>query len=242
MVNQENLNGFQKAMMYDSLAQYYKYSDPDQHIHYYKKHIKQLKMAIQINEDPSMPLEYVHSRFINLLPNAADILLNGQVAIENIPGNGLSEYFLLPTNTYQLEVVQKGDTAKSPSRHTLEIKQDRFSSYVITESGVYHYPSEQFVPEDETKLRVIHLLENAPSFDVRVWHGDIVFPQLTYSASSDYLGLTPMTLDLELTVAKSKNLLFKLPKLRLKADDVYTLVIAGDVKHPDNIHPLLIRD
>jgi hypothetical protein len=241
MVNQENIQAFQKAMMYDSLAQYYKYSDPDQHINYYKKHLKHLNMAIQLNDNSSIPVEYVHTRFINLLPHEADILLNGQVAIKNIPEYGLSEYFLLPSNAYQLEVVKKGESAKS-NRHTIEIKNNRFSSYVITGSGVFHYPSEQFVPENETKLRVIHLLENAPAFDVRVWHGDTVFPQLEYGNSSEYLGLTPMTLNLELTVAKSKNLLLKLPKLKLKEDEVYTLVIAGDVRRQDDVHTLLIRD
>lgn len=242
MVNQENLNAFQKAIMYDSLAQYYKYSDPDQHINYYKKHIKHLKMAVQLNHTNSIPIEYVHTRFINLLSHAADILLNGKVAIENIPQYGLSEYFLLPSNEYQLEVVKRESAEKSTDRHKLDIKDNSYSSYVITETGIFHFTSEQFVPENETKLRVIHLLENAPPFDVRVWHGDIVFPQLNYGVSSEYLGLTPMTLDLELTVAKSKNLLFKLPKLKLKEDEIYTFVIAGDVKSSDEIHSLLIRD
>jgi hypothetical protein len=242
MLNQEQIDALQKANMYDTLAQFYKYTNPDQHIKYYKKHIHYLQIAIQVEEKKRIQIPFVHTRFINLLPCDINVLLNDTIILEKVPSNGLSEYFILPTNVHQLEVLRSESSESPIISQKLEIKETDYSTHVITESDVILYPTEQYIPENETKLRVIHLLDNGPTFDVRVKKGDAVFSNVSYGAASDYLGLTPMTVDLELTIAKSKNLLLPLSKIKLNANTIYTLIVTGDVRKQEGIQTLLIKD
>ncbi|HLO10813.1 MAG TPA: DUF4397 domain-containing protein [Pseudoneobacillus sp.] len=242
MLNQERENYFQKALKYDLIAQLYKYTNPEQHIKFYQKHIHYLQIALQTVGVQENPYPYVHTRFMNLLNHHLDVRLNDMEILKNIPPNGICEYFLVPTNTYQLELLSSSNLIELPYRHhPIEITGNDYSTYVITETNVLNFPTEQFLPENETKLRIVHL-SNAPAFDVRVKHGDTVFANVSNGVATNYLGLSPMTVELVLTVANSKNILLPLPKLKLQANEIYTLMIVGDVSKQEGIKPLLLKD
>jgi hypothetical protein len=229
-----------RASKYDMMAQFYKYSNPELHIKYYKKHLKYLELAIQAEIISRNPTPFIHTRFINLMSTEVDLRLNDTEILKNVPPNGVSEYFVVPTNFYHLEIYSEGSSETPLRRQRLELKGSNYTTAVITENDLHTFSTDQFLPENETKLRVIHLSENSPSIDVRVKKGDAVFSNVSYSSATDYLGLTPMMIDLELTVTKSRNTLLSLPKITLHSNEIYSLLIIGDVSK--GLKTLLVKD
>jgi hypothetical protein len=232
-----------KAAHYDLMAQYYKYLNPELHIKYYKKHLKYLKTVIDISEKTPLPNPFIHTRFLNLVNKAVDIRLNDTVYLKEIPTEGLSEYFILPTNVYQLEISPSASSEDRPiMSRSLDISGENFSTYMITNDAIHHFPSEQFLPENEVKLRVIHLSKNTNNLDVRVKGGDCVFGDVSFGSATPYLGLSPISVDLELTISKTKHVLLPIPKIGLQANTIYSLLILNDQTEQTGLKTLLIKD
>ena len=80
-------------------------------------------------------------------------------------------------------------------------------------------------------MRFFHLVYDIPALDFAVKDRDVVFPTVSFQQVTDYLGLTPMTVDLELR-AGSKQIILPMPKLKFKANETYTIVMIGSEKAP----------
>lgn len=247
-MNQGQTDYLQKASQYDLLAQFYKYTNPDFHIRFYKNHLKYIHLALQNEEILRSPNlhPFSHVRFINLISEKIDILINGTEVFNQFHPNGVSEYFIMPTNRNQIEILTTGEANTSLKRQNLEINTTSYVTFVITETDngidLLSFPTEQYLPENETKLRIMHLSNTAPAVDVQIKHGDIVFSNVSYGQATEYLGLTPMTVDLKLNVAQSKNSLLPFSRLKLLANEIYSLLIVGDVTKKDELKTLLIKD
>lgn len=248
MINQGQMDYLQKANQYELLAQFYKYTNPELHIKFYKKHFKYTQLALQ-NEDilrsPKLH-PFSHVRFINLVSKNIDIKINDTEVFNHFHPNGLSEYFIMPTHTNQIEIIPSGESQALLKRQNIEINNTNYVTFVITETDngidLLSFPTEQFLPEDETKLRIIHLSNATPAVDVKVKHGDTVFSNVSYGHATEYLGLSPMTVDLGLNITNSNNTLLPFTRLKLQANEIYSLLIVGDVTKKDGLKMLLIKD
>jgi hypothetical protein len=98
------------------------------------------------------------------------------------------------------------------------------------------------IPKDETKLRFVHLSPDSPTFDIAVKKGDVVFPEVKFEQTTEYLGLTPMRVELEARIAGSKNIVLSFPTLTLRPDQAYTLVALGFVKEQPLLEVILLED
>jgi hypothetical protein len=83
------------------------------------------------------------------------------------------------------------------------------------------------VPFGEAKIRFLHLAVDLTAVDFAVKDRDVVFPNIAFQQITDYLGLTPMTVDLELRTAGCKQVILPMPKLQFKANETYTIVLFG---------------
>ena len=79
----------------------------------------------------------------------------------------------------------------------------------------------------ESKMRFLHLATDTPSLDLAVKDRDVVFPNVSFLHVTDYLGLTPMTVDLELRQVGLTDVILPIPKLQFKANEAYTVVLIG---------------
>jgi hypothetical protein len=232
-----------KAANYDLLAQYYKYTNPELHIKYYKKHLKYLQMATEMKEKAPIPNPFTHTRFLNLLTKDISIHLNSLEIFKKLPSEGLTEYFILPSNVYQLEISPENPINNPVAlNRNLEIRGENYSTYMITNKDIHYFTSEQFIPEYEAKLRVIHLSENTSQLDVRVKGGDCVFPNVSYGNATSYLGLSPISVQLEITTHKTKDVLLTLPKIFLQPNTIYSLLIVANHEENNGLKTLLIKD
>ncbi|WP_442594219.1 DUF4397 domain-containing protein [Neobacillus sp. D3-1R] len=248
MMNDEQNDFLQKASQYDLIAQFYKYTNPDLHIKFYKKHYKYIHLALQNQENlrNSNLHPFSHVRFINLLNRSIKILINGTEVFHDFQTNGLSDYFIMPTERNEIEIVPTGEESVLLKRQNLEISKSNYVTFAITETengiDLLTFPTDQHLPEDETKLRIIHLANTAPAVDVKVKHGDTVFSNVSYGQATDYLGLTPMTVDLGLNVSNSKNTILPFTRLKLQANEIYSWIIVGDVAQKNGLKTILIKD
>ncbi len=85
------------------------------------------------------------------------------------------------------------------------------------------------VPLGESKMRFLHLAAETPPLDLAVKNRDIVFPNVLFQGITEYLGLTPMTVDLELRISGSKQVVLPLDRLQFKANESYTLALLGSL-------------
>jgi hypothetical protein len=234
----ENTN-YHKAAKFQLLADYYKYVDPNKHLYYYQKHYNYLQRWLadrkqenqqRINENRN---GLVKVRVLHASPNApdVDIYLNGENVLKSLMYTNSSAYLDIKAGTYQLEIYPAGSKKDPVQSAMVEVESDK--SYTIAAGGLLEdlqvvvIEDDSFVPRSESKLRFLHLSPGAPPVDIAVRKGDVVFPNIAFSQLTEYLGLTPMTIDLEVRIAGTKDVVLPLNRVNVKPDLAYTIAVVG---------------
>lgn len=157
------------------------------------------------------------------------ITANEQHILFDTSSQDVSDYFLLPSGNTAISIFIGGTEILTKKVHieagkscTLAVAGKKDTLELIS---IDNFPD---VPLGETKIRFLHLSSDTPALDVAVKERDIVFPKVSYLQVTNYLGLTPMTVDLELRLSGSKHVIIPMPKLQFKADNAYTLALTDD--------------
>lgn len=242
---------FQKAAMYDTLANYYKYSNPSMHIHYYQKHIHHLNKAIQmIRSEAAEAMEgRVHGaaiRIIHAAPNtqSVDVYLNGTKISKDLPYHGVTDYISLPAGKYQVDIYPAGTMVSTLFSKKIIVKQGHV--YTLAASGttdklrLFEFEDRLNVPIGKTKLRFIHLSPDAPAIDIAFKQGDVIFSNIAYKQATKYIELTPMPIEAEVRLAGTKNIVLSLPMLELRPNEGYTIVAIGLVDTEPKLEAIII--
>lgn len=227
----------QRAAMYDLLAQYYKYSIPNLHIHYYAKHLKYMNKAMQLMRT-HQPISQTDAkvRILHTSPDApnVDIYINGRRVIRDLSFKQISNELSLKAGKYHVDIYPAGNMVDSVLNKIITVEPGK--SYTLTaidsvkKLRLLAYQNEPTTPLNESKVRFIHLSPDASSIDIAVKDRDVVFPKVSYKQATEYLGLTPMTVDLEVREAGSKEVILPMPKVTFKPNESYTIVFLGLIK------------
>jgi hypothetical protein len=223
----------EKAANFELLAQFYKYSNPNLHIHYYLKHLKNRNKAIQIMQNyPNFFLEDLSEakvRFLHASPDTAnvEVSVNGQPTANNMTYKRVTEYISLKSGKHQIEWYSTGNSHVSEE---LIVEPGNYYTLALIDEGLSTYLNHSEVPIGESKVRFLHLSSNSPSIDIAVKDRDVVFPNLSFKEVSDYLGLMPMTVELEVRVSGTKNVILPMPKSKFLPNTAYMVVIIGHSK------------
>ncbi|RPK13015.1 DUF4397 domain-containing protein [Priestia endophytica] len=238
----------QKAAMYDLLAQYYKYRDPSLHIAYYQKHFKYAtKLSYSLSNMRNR--QETRIRILHASPGtpSVDVYLNGRKTIRNLIYKQETDYIeLREGGRYRIDLYKAGETARPLLSAEIEIKKGM--QYTIIAAGeptnlsLLTVKDEETVPKGEAKLRFIQLSPNAPSIDVAAVRGDVIFPNVSFKEATSYLALTPMEVNLELRRSGTKEVLLKIPPLRLRPDRAYTIYGVGLVNGNPPLEALVTQD
>ncbi|NMH73001.1 DUF4397 domain-containing protein [Bacillus sp. RO2] len=244
MVHDEN---YYLAVQYQLLADYYKYSDPQQHIYFYQKHIYHLQKWVKtIKSVPTRaapPNNRSQLRILHASPGlmAVDVHVNNKTVWKDLRYTNSSRYVDIEPTNNQIEVIQNGQKLITGT-----LQANTGMSYTIAIAGtkdklqLIPIIDDSTVPQSESKLRFWHLSPDAPSVDIAVKKGDVVFSDISYSGISDYLGLTPMTVDLEIRVAGTKDIVLPLNRVSLKPDVAYTIVAVGLVENSPSLEVIFL--
>lgn len=245
---------FEKAAMYDLLAMYYKYIDPTTHMMYYQKHLKYMHKAIQSYRTDMMPgtnmggAQPARVRVLHAAPGAGnvDIYVNGNRILRDFPFKQSSNYLSLPAGKYQIDIYPAGNMVSTVISKKVTVEGGRF--YTLAAIGqpekqlrLLAYEDEPRVPAGEAKVRFIHLSPDAPAVDIAVKNRDVIFPNVSYKQATNYLGLSPMTVDLEARVAGTNNVALSLPGVQLRPNEVYTIVAVGLLSGEPELETIVLR-
>lgn len=253
MASSRNENDYlHKAAMYSLLADYYKYQDPNLHVMFYHKHIRNMKKALQMMRNDTVPairLPVIDAklRFLHASPGVkdVDIYINGSRVLRDFAYKDSSSHMQLSPGKYQIDIYPAGDMVSTVISKKITVEPGRI--YTAAMAGI-EPKLKLIVLEDqpqthvgETKIRFIHLSPDAPAVDITALNGDIIFPDVAFKQATTYLALTPMTVTLEARIAGTKNTVMKIPDLKLKPNNAYSLVAVGTVKGEPPLGILLLQ-
>lgn len=240
---------FEKASMYGLLADYYKYSNPTLHIYYYKKHVNNLQKAISMQRSDINPDDQqspAKVRVLHAAPDApnVDVFVNGTRILKDFPYKKVTDYLTLPKGKYQIDIYPTGNLVSTLVSRKVEV--DTGKSYTLATTGdrknirLLAFEDQTNVPDGEAKLRFIHLSPDTPSVDIAVKNGDVVSPNVAYRKATNYLGVTPMTVDLEARLAGTKTVALSLPNVQLQPNTAYTIYAVGFANGSPTLEALIL--
>ncbi|RFU61711.1 DUF4397 domain-containing protein [Bacillus sp. V59.32b] len=234
MPNKNSDHYFHKAAKYDLLANYYKYTRPDLHVHYYKKHLQSMEKAMSPKTRQYQPDQNAAKvRFLHGSPDGpnVDIFINDLRAFKDIPYKTLSNYLSVPAGNYQIDIYPTGEMISALLSYKLKIKSETF--YTLAAAGAADnlrlatIEDNPFVPERESKVRFVHLSSDAQAVDIAAKNGDVVFRGLPFRRGTSYLGLTPMVVDFEVRAAGTSETVLELQGQQFDPDTAYTIFLVG---------------
>ncbi|MGG4264645.1 DUF4397 domain-containing protein [Peribacillus simplex] len=223
----------QIAVTYDLLSSYYKYSNPDLHDYYCHKHLKSLEKATQkLRFEQMNVILPAQVRFIHAAPTAPpfDVYVNEMRILKNCSYKENNGYSTFPPDNYQLDIYRSGHSTSLLS-HKVTLESGRSYTVAATLANkslkMLTFEDDPFVPQNEAKVRFIHLSDDLPSVDIAVKDGDVVFENLHFRKASEYLNLHPMKVDFEVRKAGTKEIALHLPNHSFHKNTSSTIYLIG---------------
>ncbi|WP_228485586.1 DUF4397 domain-containing protein [Thermaerobacillus caldiproteolyticus] len=253
MHHQEKATGMyaQKAVMYDLLACYYKYRDPQKHMMYYQKHYEYMKKLMEAyherEQDEDVKTAMVRVFHASPTATAVDVYVNGQKILQGFKYKQISQYVKVPTGEYRIEIYPSGQTDRPVLRQTVYILPSlRYTLTVIDTVDrlrLFSFFDNPYVSYGETKVRFAHLSPNAPAVDITVKGRDVLFDNVRYRQVTDYKKV-PVNerLDLEVRLAETSEVVLLVPNVRFGANKSYTIAATGLVKGSPELKVVLMEE
>ncbi|KAB7673028.1 DUF4397 domain-containing protein [Bacillus sp. B1-b2] len=240
-------NSVQEAGMYNMLSDYYKYINPELHVYYYHKHIQSLQHAFKKDTrlfsetDIQRQTEYGKIRVLHGSSSTpkVDIYINGMRIFKDITYKSMSNDFTLIAGMYQVDIYEAGKMVDSLCSQKVKVEANRYQTISFSKQSnslkILSFVEDTTIPANETKLRFVHLASSQSVIDVAVKKGDIVFPKLSCKTASNFLGLYPMTVMLEIRNTETKEIIAELSPLTLEANKGYSAYILDSDKDSTSI-------
>jgi hypothetical protein len=239
----------QKAAMYDLLAQFYKYSFPNLHMHYYLKHIQYMNKAMNImRTNPQLIQAEAKVRVLHTSPDSpnVDVYIDGNRVIKDLPFKIVSSDLSLRAGKHHIDIYPTGNMVDSVLNKKITVEPGKSYTLATIDSvkklRLLVFENQPTVPVNESKVRFIHLSPDTPPLDIAVKDRDVVFPKVSYKQATNYLGLTPMTVDLEAREVDSKTVLLPMPRVQFKPNESYTIVFVGSATDQREFQFISIKD
>lgn len=221
---------FQKASMYDLMANYYKYTDPSKHMHYYKKHLKYMYKALELNRG-IMNKKPAVVRFLHAAHQIEkiDIYINGKRILKDVDFKDKTNYLTLPTGKYHIDIYPAGNQVSTIINKNIDLEPNNIYTLAAIGTGdklrLIPYIDEHGVNSGISKVRFIHLSPEIPPVNVTINKGYDLFKNISYKEATNYLALSPMTIELDLKEKETGTLIKTLPNITFKPNQAYSIVM-----------------
>jgi hypothetical protein len=245
--NRDHSDYLQRAAMYDLLAHNVKYTNPNLHMQYYLKHLKYMNKAMQMRNIQQTQGEG-RVRFLHTSPDAPDIdiYINGQMHVKHLPFRVASNYLPLKPGKYHIDIYPTGNSVDSVLNKKITVEPGKSYTFAainpVKKMRLLPYLNQPEVPANESKIRFLHLSHDTGALDFAVKDRDVVFPNVSYKQASEYLGIMPMTVDLEIREAGTKNIILPMPKAQFRPNETYTIVLIGLSKEEPALQAMILKD
>ncbi len=234
-----------KCLKYQMMADYYKYIDPARHIHYYQKHfscVQQLMSGMHgQRQQPAM------FRVLHASPNApaVDVYANGNRILQNVSYKDLSDYMSVSPGRYRIDIFRAGQTARPILSQNVTL--EPATLYTVAAAGdasnlrLIPAVDNQRITEGMAKVRFWHLSPDAPAVDIAIKGGSVLFKNISFGKTSDYIELPPATADVEVRIAGTKNVVKTIRNVTLRKDEAYTVAAVGFAGGSPGVEALFLK-
>lgn len=242
-----------KAWMYDQLAKYYKYSNPQKHIEFYMKHYEEVQKFIAMYQQgrsqyAPVSMQPAQIRILHASPNtpAVDIYVNGQRIVQNITFKQHSNYVSLPQGQYRIDVYPTS-TQSAPLFSAIVPAMGGYI-YTIAAAGdiaklqLLSFADGTYLPYGKAKIRFTHLSPDAPAIDLAMKDSDILFANVPFKQATEFLEVSPGGADLDVHVAGMKNVILSLSDVKVEANKIYNIYAIGFTNKEPKLEALFLTN
>jgi hypothetical protein len=157
---------------------------------------------------PAAAADQAMVRAAHFIPDApaVDILVNGDVVLEDVPFKAVSDYLMVDAGTYKISVNQAGTATELL---TIDATVEAGKAYTVAAIGTLDaadtqdprltaYVDDPVASSDTAKLRVVHASPTTPAVDVNLKGAaaaDAPVKNLAFPDATDYLSLPGGTYD-----------------------------------------------
>jgi LPXTG-motif cell wall-anchored protein len=173
-------------------------------------------------------------RVVHASPDApaVDVWVNGAVAFSNAPFKGIIPYAELAPGSYQVQVSPTGATEPVVIDATLDLAADR--DYTVVAVGqlaniepLVLVDNNSAPAAGKAHVRFVHASPDAPAVDIAVTGGPVLFANVPFKGTGDYLPVDAGTYDLEARIAGTDTVALSVPGVMLEDGKVYTIFAMG---------------
>jgi hypothetical protein len=173
-------------------------------------------------------------RVVHASPDApaVDVWVNGAVAFSNAPFKGITPYAELAPGSYQVQVSPTGATEPVVIDATLDLAADR--DYTVVAVGqlaniepLVLVDNNSAPAAGKAHVRFVHASPDAPAVDIAVTGGPVLFSNVPFKGTGDYLPVDAGTYDLEARIAGTNTVALSVPGVALEDGKVYTIFAMG---------------
>ena len=174
------------------------------------------------------------ARVVHASPDApaVDIWVNGSVAFSNAPFKGITNYAELAPGSYQVQVSPTGATEPIVIDATLDLAAD--TDYTVVAVGelaniepLVLIDNNAAPAAGKAHVRFVHASPDAPAVDIAVTGGPVLFSNIPFKGTGDYLPVDAGTYDLEARLAGTETVALSVPGVTLEEGNVYTIFAMG---------------
>ncbi len=188
-------------------------------------------------------------RILHAHPDAPniDVYINDKLVIENLPYNSYSNYFPMCSDDYKLSIKMNGSQATPMVVDLLSIKEGELKTLSLAKTqdkaGLLRNVDAADPPEEPiSMLRFVHLSPDAPSTDLALSDGTVIFKNISYQEATPYIPLPPSSHTLHLLESETSNALLSIRNVDLKEKKSYSLNMTGLVEGNPRIDALVLLD
>jgi LPXTG-motif cell wall-anchored protein len=173
-------------------------------------------------------------RVVHASPDApaVDVWVNGAVAFSNAPFKGITGYASLDPASYKVQVTPTGASTPVVIDATLDLAANTDYTVVAVGKLASIEPlvliDNNATPEaGKAHVRFVHASPDAPAVDIAVKGGPVLFSNVAFKGTGDYLPVAAGTYDLEVRLAGTTTVALEVPGVKLDDQVVYTIFAMG---------------
>ena len=174
-------------------------------------------------------------RVAHLSPDApaVDIWVDGARVLENVPFKAVSDYLNLQPGEHRIQVSPAG--ASEPIVIDATVSLEPKAAYTVAATGLLKANDLKPMvlgdirkPEAaKAKVRFVHTSPDAPAVDVAVTGGPVLFKNVAFRKSADYIAVDAGSYDLEVRLAGTETVALRVPGVKLSAATNYSVFAVG---------------
>jgi len=190
-------------------------------------------------------------RILHAVPDApnVDVYANNKLIAENLNYKQFTAYMPIPQGTYEISLYVAGSTNSPIIINSINIDIDTRTTVAVVGTlctisflAIPDYVRTIPVNLNEADIRFIHLSPNAPTVDITLPNGSIIFENVSFKELTIYKTVPASKYTLQVRVAGTSTVALTIPDLLFESKNVYTIYVIGFLDGTPELEALFILD